>query len=110
MSETQNFIETREHQSTDQPFDTVVFDLLPNSSFAGTVTIQAINQVSKRMTRKVVEVSGLCSENHIFFDGEIADGLRAQVFVANEKMKAVVWDQQGRLHQWKIVGDIDQVW
>lgn len=110
MIETQNFIETRDHQSTDKtPFDTVLFDLWENVSFVGTVTITALNLQTRLPVRKVIDVSGLSTGTGVLFDGEIAENLRAQIVLGDTDIKVTVWDNlDGRAIQWRIVGNIDQ--
>lgn len=110
MLDTQNFIEERQQDSVDTtPFETVLFDLLDNASFIGTVSITVIDRTTLRSARKVVDVAGLYSDTAVLFDGEVAENMRVQILVANVDLKVRVWDSLGdRQLQWRIVGNIDQ--
>lgn len=110
MLDTQNFIEERQHDSADTtPFETVLFDLLDNASFIGTVSITVIDRTTRIPARKIIDVAGLWSDTAVLFDGEVGGNMRVQIFVADVDLKVRAWDSLGgRAVQWRIVGNIDQ--
>jgi hypothetical protein len=106
--EKDTFIEQHNfHTIADEQKQTILFDLLPNSEFIGTVTLRAKRADATIPRRMIFDVGGKFDDTLVIEDTEFMPGMRAKLEIVEQDLRVTV--SANIACEWWLTGEIEQV-